>query len=71
MILKHTSHVERILKYLNTQRPSISYACEIEHDRQQPFLDTLNTKDNGSLQTTVYRKPTFTDLGINSLSNTP
>ena len=43
-----------------------------EQNSTLPFLDTLIRKTNdGRLLTSVYRKPTFTGLGLNFFSNTP
>ena len=49
---------------MNTINPSIKFTSEeTRPDGAMPFLDILITPmDDGSLQTSVYRKPTHTDL---------
>ena len=40
-------------------------------DHSLPFLDVLLTRHNNTISTSVYRKPSFTGLGINFLSFIP
>ena len=37
----------------------------MEKNNGLPFLDIMITKDNGSLTTSVFRKETYTGLGLN------
>ena len=57
-------HKDSFLEHLNTINPSIKFTSEeTRPDGSMPFLDILITPmDDGSLQTSVYRKPTHTDL---------
>jgi len=71
LVFKHPSHIQLFLSYLNDQHRNIKFTCEIEKENQLSFLDTLITKENGRLYTTVYRKPTFTGLGMHYLSYSP
>ena len=41
---------------------------EQESEGRIPFLDMMLTKNDGKLDFSIYRKPTFTGLGINFLS---
>ena len=52
------------LKHLNSIDPSIQFTSEeCREDGSMPFLDILLTpREDGSLSTTVYRKPRHTDL---------
>ena len=51
--------VDKFLQHLNGIRPSIKFTVEVEEGGKLPFLDTLlKRKDDGSLDITVYRKPT-------------
>lgn len=52
MLFKHKSHVEKILNYLYKQHPSIRATCEMEHNNQLPFIDTIITENDGSLPST-------------------
>ena len=42
-----------------------------EKDRKLPFLDVLITRENNKFKTSVYRKETFTELGLSYFSFTP
>ena len=57
-------HKNSFLEHLNSINPSIKFTSEeTRTDGSMPFLDILITcKDDGSLQTSVYRKLTHTNL---------
>ena len=59
-----TSYKEKFLKHLNSLDSHIQFTTEAtREDRSIPFLDTLMMlHPDNSLITTVYRKPTHTDL---------
>ncbi len=67
----HTQHIPKFLSYLNSKHPNIEFTCNMENNGSIPFLDIIVTRNNNQLHTTVYRKPTFTGLGINYLSFIP
>ena len=56
--------VEYILSKLNSYHPNIQFTHEIEQDHQLAFLDVLVKHDSESIQTSVYRKITNTDVYI-------
>ena len=51
-------------QHLNSIHPNIKFTCEeVRIDGSMPFLDILITpEEDGSLSTSVFRKPTHTDL---------
>ena len=54
--------INEFLDQLNSVEPSIQFTVEVESDGRLPFLDVLlEHKEDGSISTTVYRKPTHTD----------
>ena len=55
----------------NSFHPRIKFTLEPENNNQLPFLDVLVTRDNNIFHTSVYRKPTFTGLGLNFYSFCP
>ena len=57
-------HTNEFLEYINSIDEHIQLTCEDQReDGSMPFLDILITyEEDGSLSTTVYRKPTHTDL---------
>ena len=58
------SHIPLFLNYLNSQHPNIKFTCENESENQLNFLDvTVHRKDN-KFETSVYREPSFTVLGL-------
>ena len=64
-------HIQLFLDYLNSKHPKIKFTCEIEKDSILPFLDVNVLKDPTGLQTSIYRKPTFTGQGLNWFSFCP
>ena len=66
-----SSQVESFLNHLNSIDHHIQFTKEESRpDGSMPFLDILITpKEDGSLSTTVYRKPTHTDLYLQWDSN--
>ena len=71
LIFRDVSHTRLFLDYLNAKHPNIRFTCEIEEDSKLSFLDTLLEKENGKLVSSVFRKTTFTGLGLNYLSFSP
>ena len=71
MLFKNIAQVQLFLNYLNAKHHNIRFTCEIEDNSSLSFLDTQLIKENGKLTTSVYRKPTFTGLGLNFLSYSP
>ena len=60
-IVHKAEHTQQFFSHLNSLDPNIQFTTK-SNMALLPFLDTLISKDsNGSLITTVYRKPTHTD----------
>ena len=74
VIFKERSQAQKFLEYLNTQHDNINFTMEIEEENKLNFLDCTVKKNNignfMSLIFSVFRKPTFTSLGMNYHSNT-
>ena len=68
LIFKHPSHAGLFFDYLNLKHPSIKFTMELESNNSLSFLDCKVTKSGGRFQTSVYRKPTFTGLGMSFFS---
>ena len=71
LVFKSKVHASKFLEYLNSKHKNISFTSELEHDNKLPFLDILIDKSNNKLSTDVYRKDTYTGLGLNYLSFIP
>ena len=59
IIKKHA--ITNFHNLLNSIDPHINFTIEREQNGQLSFLDTMVTRNNGSLNVNVYRKPTHTD----------
>ena len=70
-LFDHPQQAELFLNFLNTLHPNISFTFELEKDKCIPFLDMLITRSVDGFHSTVYRKDTFTGLGINFSSYCP
>ena len=57
------------LQHINSLHPNISFTMEIEKDHKIAFLDVMIERENNRLKTTVYCKPTHTNLYLNFRSN--
>ena len=71
LVFKDKAHVELFATYINSKHPNIKFTYEIEENNCLPFLDCLLSKSDICLSTSVYRKPTFTGLGLNFFSFIP
>ena len=59
------------LSYLNTLHPNINFTIEHECNNKISFLDIQVDKSNETLNTSVYRKPSTTLLGLHFFSFCP
>jgi hypothetical protein len=64
LLFRSESHVNQLVNYLNSQHLSISFTHEVEHNSCLSFLDVNVEKLENSFSTGVFRKPTFTGLGL-------
>ena len=63
---------EELLHNLNRVRPTIKFTVEQEEDGTLPFFDTLlRRRRDGSLDVSVYKKPTHTDWYLHFESHHP
>lgn len=71
LLFKESDHVVKFLDYLNSKHPNIKFTVEIENNNLLSFLDIQLTNCGNYLGTSVYRKESFTGLGLNFLSFVP
>ena len=63
-VILDSARKEEFLEHINSLHPHNQFILEdAKPDGSIPFLDTIvMPQPNGSLKTTVYRKPTYTDM---------
>ena len=54
--------------YINKLYPNLQFTIELEKDNRISFLDILITKDQDKMNTNIFRKTTFTGLGLSYYS---
>ena len=63
LIFKHESHVSAFLEYLNSKHPAIQFTHTTQSNNTLSFLDvSISQSPTGNLETSIYRKPTYTGL---------
>ena len=62
ILCKSEDHLIKFKEYLNSKHPNINFTHEFEEDGKLPFLDMIINRNHGYIQTSVYRKPTFTGV---------
>ena len=67
----HENQIKEFHEHLNEQNTKIQFTTEIEENGKIPFLDCLVTRENNTVRTTVYRKPTHTDRLLDQTSYNP
>ena len=73
LIFKQNEHVRQFLDYLNSKHPNINFTSECETANKLSFLDidiTKNFNASVSFVFSIFRKKTFTGLGMNYHSHT-
>jgi hypothetical protein len=64
VLFRDLTHVSKFLKYLNDKHPDIKFSSEIEENNLLSFLDVEVKKTSTSFEISVFRKKTFTNLGM-------
>ena len=68
LLFHHESHASKFLEYLNSKHPNINFTCELETEGKISFLDCNINKNSGNFSTSVYRKSSFSGLGLSFFS---
>ena len=64
--------ITEVVQKINSFHPNIKFTHEIERDKKIAFLDVLlSRKDDGGLDTSVYRKPTTTTYTFTGMRTDP
>ena len=65
LLFRERKRVNLFFNFLNEQHSSIKFSSEVETNNTLSFLDIKIIRPNGSFSTSVYQKPTFTELFTN------
>ena len=64
-------HVKKFLKYMNSRHQNIKFTFEEEHNNKIAFLDISITRVGNELQTSLFRKKTFSGVYLNFNNHLP
>ena len=68
LIFERKEHAEQFFDYINSQHSKITFTKEEEENQKLPFLDMMLERNQNSINTNVYRKKTYTGVGLNFTS---
>ena len=68
ILFRDKLHIPLFLNYLNRQHSSINFTMETEENLSLSFLDVDIKRNKNKFSTSVFRKPTFSGLGISYFS---
>ena len=69
LLFRQKSHCDKFLAYLNSKHSSIRFTVECEENNCLSFLDVLVKRENKGFSTSVFRKNTFSGLGMSFYSH--
>lgn len=69
VLFNHESHAELFLNFINNCHPNIQFSMDVENNNRLSFLDINIIRENNVFTTGIYRKGTFTGLGLNFFSH--
>ena len=64
VMFKKKDHVKKFLRHINSRHRNIKFTCKEEKDKIS-FLDIPISRNNNALETSIFRKPTFTGVYTN------
>lgn len=64
VLFNNSNDAGLFLNYLNSQHQNIKFTSELETNSSINFLDIKISKENNKFNTSIYRKDSFTGLGI-------
>ena len=68
LLFRSKSHVPLFFDYLNSKHPNIKFTIENEKDGKISFLDASIYRENNCFLTSVFRKGTFSGVGMSFFS---
>ena len=70
-MFKKRDHVKTFLRYTDSRHRNIKFTCEEEKNNKISFLDISISRNNNALETSIFRKPTFSGVYTNFNSFLP
>jgi hypothetical protein len=71
LLFTDRTHAPLFLDYLNSKHADIKFTMDLEQDKKLSFLDCMIKRENNCFQSSVFRKRTFTGLGMSFYSFCP
>ena len=71
LMFEKQDHVKKVLKYMNSRHQNIKFTFEEEHNNMIAFLDISITRVGNELQTSLFRKKTFSRVYLHFNSHLP
>ena len=71
VLMENNHYLDTFYNKMNTIHPNLQFTLERPNDNKLPLLDTEIKKIKNQLQTSVYRKPTDTNLIMQYTSTCP
>ena len=68
ILLSDKSHAPKFLNYIKRQHDNINFTMETESTNSLSFLDVLVSRQNNEFVSSVFRKSSFSGLGISFFS---
>ena len=68
VIFNSKEKANKFLDYINSRHEKIKFTMETESNNKLPFLDLLIKRTDNKIDIEIYRKPTYTGLGVNFMS---
>lgn len=69
LLFRSENESKLFFNYINLRHQNIKFTYEGESDNRLSFLDAVVHRENNRFHTSVFRKKTFTGLGLNYFSN--
>ena len=70
-MFKKRDHVKTFLRYIDSRHRNIKFTCEEEKNNKISFLDISISRNNNTLEPSIFRKPTFSGVYTNFNSFLP
>ena len=70
-MFKKKDYVKKFLRYVNSRHRNSKFTCKEENNNKILFLGISIRRNNNALETSIFHKPTFSDVYTNLNSFLP